>query len=101
MLVTPSRNGWSRSSPLPSSRVAASASVLATIIPDTSFVEVGVTGYHIEDQKPGTKKCGHQGGKVLVPVDEQIKRLNAARFQLDIMEVSGIIVAKFCTTDDR
>ncbi len=58
------------------------------------FVEVGVTGYHIEDQKPGTKKCGHQGGKVLVPVDEQIKRLNAARFQLDIMEVPGIIVAR-------
>ncbi len=58
------------------------------------FVEVGVTGYHIEDQKPGTKKCGHQGGKVLVPVDEQIKRLNTARFQLDIMEVSGLIVAR-------
>ena len=58
------------------------------------FVEVGVTGYHIEDQKPGTKKCGHQGGKVLVPVDEQIKRLNTARFQLDIMKVPGIIVAR-------
>ncbi|MGQ0793771.1 MAG: isocitrate lyase/phosphoenolpyruvate mutase family protein [Deltaproteobacteria bacterium] len=58
------------------------------------FVEVGVTGYHIEDQKPGTKKCGHQGGKVLVPVDEQIKRLNAARFQLDVMQVPGIIVAR-------
>src|SRR5689334_5452487 len=58
------------------------------------FVEVGVTGYHIEDQKPGTKKCGHQGGKVLVPVDEQIKRLNAARFQLDLMNVAGIIVAR-------
>jgi len=58
------------------------------------FVEVGVPGYHIEDQKPGTKKCGHQGGKVLVPVDEQIKRLNAARFQLDIMKVPGIIVAR-------
>src|SRR5215467_2371384 len=38
------------------------------------FVEVGVPGYHIEDQKPGAKKCGHQGGKVLVGVDEQIKR---------------------------
>jgi isocitrate lyase len=58
------------------------------------FVEVGVPGYHIEDQKPGCKKCGHQGGKVLVPLDEQIKRLNAARYQLDIMKVSGIIVAR-------
>ena len=58
------------------------------------FVEAGVPGYHIEDQKPGTKKCGHQGGKVLVGVDEQIKRLNAARFQLDVMQVPGIIVAR-------
>jgi len=58
------------------------------------FVEVGVPGYHIEDQKPGVKKCGHQAGKVLVPVDEQIKRLNAARFQLDVMKVPGIIVAR-------
>jgi len=58
------------------------------------FVEVGVPGYHIEDQKPGVKKCGHQGGKVLVPMDEQIKRLNAARFQLDVMGVAGIIVAR-------
>ncbi len=58
------------------------------------FVEVGVPGYHIEDQKPGTKKCGHQSGKVLVGVDEQIKRLNAARFQLDVMGVPGLIVAR-------
>ena len=58
------------------------------------FVEVGVPGYHIEDQKPGVKKCGHQGGKVLVAEHEQIQRLNAARFQLDIMRVPGIIVAR-------
>ena len=58
------------------------------------FVEVGVPGYHIEDQKPGVKKCGHQGGKVLVAEDEQIKRLVAARFQLDIMGVPGLIVAR-------
>jgi isocitrate lyase len=58
------------------------------------FVEAGVPGYHIEDQRPGTKKCGHQGGKVLVPSDEQLKRLNTARFQLDIMGVPGIIVAR-------
>jgi isocitrate/methylisocitrate lyase len=58
------------------------------------FVEAGVPGYHIEDQRPGTKKCGHQGGKVLVSSNEQIKRLNAARFQLDVMRVPGIIVAR-------
>ncbi len=58
------------------------------------FVESGVPGYHIEDQRPGTKKCGHQGGKVLVAQDEQNKRLNAARFQLDVMGVAGIIVAR-------
>ena len=58
------------------------------------LVEVGVPGYHIEDQKPGAKKCGHQGGKVLVAEDEQIKRLNAARLQLDIMRVPGILVAR-------
>ncbi len=58
------------------------------------FVEIGVPGYHIEDQKPGAKKCGHQAGKVLVAVDEQIRRLNAARLQLDVMRVPGIIVAR-------
>ncbi|MCR4316649.1 MAG: isocitrate lyase ICL2 [Planctomycetes bacterium] len=63
------------------------------------FVEVGVPGYHIEDQKPGCKKCGHQGGKVLVPVFEQIKRLNTARFQLDVMGVPGIIVARTDSED--
>jgi isocitrate lyase len=58
------------------------------------FVEVGVPGYHIEDQKPGVKKCGHQGGKVLVSEDEQLKRLSAARFQLDLMGVPGLLVAR-------
>lgn len=58
------------------------------------FVEVGVPGYHIEDQKPGVKKCGHQGGKVLVSCGEQITRLNSARFQLDVMGVPGIVVAR-------
>ncbi len=58
------------------------------------FVEIGVPGYHIEDQKPGAKKCGHQAGKVLVAQDEQNKRLNAARLQLDVMRVPGIIVAR-------
>ncbi len=58
------------------------------------FVEAGVPGVHIEDQKPGAKKCGHQGGKVLVSEDEQIRRLSAARFQLDLMGVPGLLVAR-------
>ena len=58
------------------------------------FVEVGVPGYHLEDQRAGAKKCGHQDGKVLVSTAEQLRRLNAARFQLDVMGVPGIIVAR-------
>ena len=43
------------------------------------FVEAGAGGIHIEDQKPGVKKCGHLGGKVLVSAKEMVTRLQAAR----------------------
>ncbi|MDH4469146.1 MAG: isocitrate lyase [Bacteriovoracaceae bacterium] len=59
-----------------------------------SMIEAGAAGVHYEDQLASEKKCGHLGGKVLVPTSHFIKTLQSARLAADVMGVSSLIVAR-------
>jgi len=59
-----------------------------------SMVEAGAAGVHFEDQLASEKKCGHLGGKVLVPMQSFIRTLNAARLAADVCGTSTLVVAR-------
>ena len=59
-----------------------------------AMIEAGAAGVHFEDQLSSAKKCGHLGGKVLVPTVEAIQKLIAARLAADVMDVPTVIVAR-------
>lgn len=59
-----------------------------------SMIEAGAAGVHFEDQLAAVKKCGHMGGKVLVPTQEAIQKLVAARLASDVMGTSTIVLAR-------
>jgi isocitrate lyase len=59
-----------------------------------AMIEAGAAGVHFEDQLASEKKCGHMGGKVLVPTGHQIRTLTAARLAADVMGVPAILIAR-------
>ncbi len=59
-----------------------------------AFIEAGAAGVHFEDQLASEKKCGHLGGKVLVPTGQFIRTLSAARLAADALDVPTIVVAR-------
>lgn len=59
-----------------------------------SMIEAGASGVHFEDQLAAEKKCGHLGGKVLLPTSQFVKTLTAARLACDVMDVPTIIIAR-------
>jgi isocitrate lyase len=59
-----------------------------------SMIEAGAAGVHFEDQLASEKKCGHMGGKVLVPTQQFIRTLTAARLAADVMGVPTILIAR-------
>ncbi len=59
-----------------------------------AFIQAGAAGVHFEDQLAAEKKCGHMGGKVLVPTSQHIRTLQAARLAADVMGVATIVVAR-------
>jgi isocitrate lyase len=58
------------------------------------MIEAGAAGVHFEDQLSSAKKCGHMGGKVLVPTQEAINKLAAARLAADVCDVPTVLVAR-------
>lgn len=58
------------------------------------MIEAGAAGVHFEDQLASEKKCGHMGGKVLIPTMTAVRNLNAARLAADVMDVPTILVAR-------
>ena len=96
--ITQSRGSPSRcpigTSPLVADAEAGFGGVLNAFELMKAMIEAGAAAVHFEDQLSSSKKCGHMGGKVLVPTQEAVAKLVAARLAADVLDVPTLIVAR-------
>lgn len=88
------RNGTYWLAPIVADAEAGFGGVLNTYELIKALVEAGAAGVHLEDQVASLKKCGHMGGKVLVPAQEFVTKLTAARLAADVLDVPTLLVAR-------
>jgi isocitrate lyase len=88
------RNGTDWFAPILADAEAGFGGVLNAYELMRGMIEAGAAGVHFEDQLAAEKKCGHLGGKVLVPTAQFIRTLNAARLAADVLNVPTVLVAR-------
>ncbi len=88
------RNGIHRMAPIIADAEAGFGGSLNVFELVKAMIEAGAAGVHLEDQLASEKKCGHLGGKVLIPTRQAINNLVAARLAADICDVPTILVAR-------
>jgi isocitrate lyase len=88
------RNGTEWLAPILADAEAGFGGVLSAYELMRAMIEAGAAGVHYEDQLGSEKKCGHLGGKVLVPTSQFVRTLNAARLAADVLDVPTVLFAR-------
>jgi isocitrate lyase len=92
--VSEGRNGTYWFAPIVADAEAGFGGALNVFELMKAMIKAGAAGVHFEDQLASEKKCGHMGGKVLIPTQQAVRHLSAARFAADVLDVPTIIVAR-------
>ena len=88
------QNGINWFAPIVADAEAGFGGVLNSFELMKAMIEAGAAGVHFEDQLSSAKKCGHMGGKVLVPTKEAVQKLISARLAADVMGVPTLLIAR-------
>jgi isocitrate lyase len=88
------RNGTHWLAPIVADAEAGFGGALSAFELMKAMIEAGAAGVHFEDQLSSEKKCGHLGGKVLVPTSQHVRTLVAARLAADVLDVPTLVVAR-------